>query len=302
MQKRYESQLSSFETHLTASGVPDRLHHYTSLYSLIGIVDQKEIWFTNIDYLNDISEFREGKELFLEILARAESKFELPESYTRIRCYIEECITPYDLFSFSVSERRDSLEQWRAYANAESGVMITFHGIFEHLEEAGITCMKVVYDEKHYTEEIHRLVEKMKRWDLARLNGNLAGFWAKFHRVMAKLFLKKKNSAFKHEEEWKLFYSHRDIDDSDKIGTEVVKEKIRFRPAENYIIPYSILDLTKLRVFDRSRFIQEVLVSPTIKQREKGQSRSIEGIKRLLAKNDIERFSEIVDFSLLPYR
>jgi hypothetical protein len=82
----------------------------------------------------------------------------------------------------------------------------------------------------------------------------------------------------------------------------VVKEKIRFRPAENYIIPYSILDLTKLRVFDRSRFIQEVLVSPTIKQREKGQSRSIEGIKRLLAKNDIERFSEIVDFSLLPYR
>jgi hypothetical protein len=302
MQKHYESQLSSFETHLTASEIPDRLHHYTSLHSLIGIVDQKEIWFTNIDYLNDISEFREGKELFLDILARAESSFELPETYAKIREYIEEFITPYDLFSFSVSEKRDSLEQWRGYANAESGVMITFHGIFEHLEEAGITCMKVVYDERNYTSEIHRLVDKMKSWDFSRLNGNVVNFWKKFHRVLAKLFLKKKNAAFKHEEEWKLFYSHRDIDVSEKIGGEVVKENIRFRPAENYIIPYSILDLTKLKRFERTRFIQEVLVSPVIKQREKGQSRSIEGIKRLLAKNDIERFADIVDFSLLPYR
>jgi hypothetical protein len=103
MQKHYEAQLSSFEAQLTANHVPDRLHHYTSLHSLIGIVDQKEIWFTNIDYLNDITEFREGKELFLEVLSTAESRFESPETYAKIRCYIEECITPYDLFSFSVS-------------------------------------------------------------------------------------------------------------------------------------------------------------------------------------------------------
>jgi hypothetical protein len=301
MPRQYESQLARFENELTSQPPPTRLHHYTSLKSLIGIVDQKEIWFTNIEYLNDISEFKEGKELFLQTLAGAEGKFVSGETYGTIRRYVEEYITPYDLFSFSVSEKRDSLEQWRAYANAESGVMITFHGIFGHLEEAGITCMKVVYDERSYTEEIRHLIDKMKKWEFNDVDYQQSSFWHKLHRVLAKLFLRKKNSVFKHEEEWKLFYSHKDLDEIAETE-EVVKEKLKFRPAENYIIPYSILDLTKLNPFDQRRFIQEVLVSPTIKQREKGQSRSIEGIKRLLAKNRIDNYSEIVDFSALPYR
>jgi hypothetical protein len=299
--KQYESQVAEFEASLTSQRVPARLHHYTSLKSLIGIVDQKEIWFTNIEYLNDISEFREGKELFLQTLATAEEKFLSPQTYRAIRRYVEDYVTPYDLFSFSVSEKRDSLEQWRAYANAESGVMITFHGIFGHLEEAGITCMRVVYDDRTYTEEIRHLIDKMKRWEFSDVDHRHSAFWGKLHRVLSKLFLRKKNAIFKHEEEWKLFYSHKDIDEVQETE-EVVKEKLKFRPAENYIIPYSILDLTKLNPFDQRRFIQEVLVSPTIKQREKGQSRSIEGIKRLLAKNRIENYSEIVDFSALPYR
>jgi hypothetical protein len=302
MPRTFLKELSSCEAQLTADHIPNRLHHYTSLKSLIGIVDRKEIWFTNIEYLNDITEFKEGKEIFLRILGSARENFRHAASFAAIREYVHDAITPYDLFSFSASEKSDSLEQWRAYANAESGVMITFQGIFRQLAHVGISCMKVVYDERGYTGYARGLVERMTRWDLSHPELNQDHFWGQLHSVLAKLFLKKKNSAFQHEDEWKLFYSHREQNREGKNGYEVVKEDIRFRAAENYIIPYSILDLTRIEAFDRQSFVHEVLVSPTIKQKEKGQSRSIEGIKRLLAKNDIERYEKIVKFSLLPYR
>jgi hypothetical protein len=302
MQKNYEKELLAFEAQLTRHEIPPRLHHYTSMKSLLGIVEEKEIWFTNIEYLNDISEFKEGRNLFMEFLRKAEETFVSADTYASIRNYIEEMITPYDIFSFSVTEVRDSLEQWRGYANAESGVMVTLQGIFEHLDEAGITCMKVIYEEKEYVQQIRHLIEKMNKWDLTGADLQRSNFWGKFHRVLAKLFLKKKNAAFKHETEWKLFYSHKEIDDGSKSDGDVVKEKIRFRSAEYFIIPYSILDLTKLKSFDETGFIHEVLVSPMIKEREKDESRSIQGIKRLLGKNGIRRSWEKVDFSVLPYR
>ena len=302
MKKNYENDLSFFEMQLTSHNIPTTLHHYTSLNSLIGIVDRKELWFTNIEYLNDITEFKEGKDLFLKNLSKVESEFESPETYASIKSYIKEEIIPYDFFSFSLSEEEDSLEQWRGYANNENGVMITFQGIFGYLKSQGIECIKVVYDEEPYEKEICSLIEKMKKWDFSNADFDLFYFWGKFNRVLANVFLKKKNSIFKNEREWKLCYSHREIDDIDKSDDDAIEDKIRFRLAKNYIIPYSILNFRRLKFFDKTHFIHEVLISPTIKEKEIDGNRSLEGIKRLLTKNKVERASEKVKFSSLPYR
>ena len=302
MEKNYENDLSIFDMQLTSYTIPIRLHHYTNLNSLIGIVDHKELWFTNIEYLNDITEFNEGKDLFLKNLSKVEKEFESSETYASIKKCIEEEIIPYDFFSFSLSEEENSLEQWRAYANNENGIMITFQGIFDHLKNQGIECIKVVYDEIQYEKEICSLIEKMKKWDFSNGDINLLYFWGKFYRVLANLFLKKKNSIFKNENEWKLFYFHREIDDINKSDDDAIKEEIRFRPAKDYIIPYSILDLNKLKFFNKTNFIHKVLISPTIKEKEISGNRSVEGIRRLLTKNNVERATEKVKFSSLPYR
>ncbi len=302
MKKNHEYDLSNFEARMRNYNIPHKLYHYTNLDSLIGIVDKKEIWFTNVEYLNDITEFNEGKKLFLTNLSKSESEFESPETYNQIRSYIEENITPYNVFSFSLSGERDSLDQWRAYANHECGLMIAFQGISGKLERHDITCMKVVYDEGKYEQEICFIIDRMKKWDFSNPDNDLIYFWANLYRVLSKIFLKKKNSVFKNEKEWKLFYFHREVDDINKSDEDPIKEKIKFRISHSYIIPYSVLDLNKLKFLDKTRFISEVLISPTIREKEIDQNRSLEGIKKLLTKNKIDKGSEIVEFSPLPYR
>lgn len=44
------------------------LFHYTSMDGLLGIVGRSTLWATNIEYLNDASEYRHGAELIREVL------------------------------------------------------------------------------------------------------------------------------------------------------------------------------------------------------------------------------------------
>ena len=106
----------------------------------------------------------------------------------------------------------------------------------------------------------------------------------------------------KNEKEWRLIYTHREIDDLEKNEKDAVKEKIRFRAANDYLVPYSILDLRKLKFFDESNFIRKVLISPTNKNKEKNKNRSLNGIRRLLEENNLTNSKHIVNLSSLPYR
>ena len=113
---------------------------------------------------------------------------------------------------------------------------------------------------------------------------------------------KKENPAYENEKEWRLIYTHRVIDDLEKNEKDAVKEKIRFRAAKGYLVPYSILDLRKLKFFDESNFISKVLISPTNKNKTKNKNRSFNGIRRLLQENDLSDSKNIVNLSSLPYR
>jgi len=308
--KKYATYLSFVKMRLELR-IPYELHHYTDLNALIGIVNKKEIRFTNVEYLNDITEFHEGKKYFIELLEKKESKFKSKKRYKKIINYIEEergekngkpYVKPDAFFSFSLSEEKDSLEQWRAYSNNENGIMITFNYIFSHLRELGISCLKVIYNDDDYCKELNDIIEGMINWDLDFDDFNLFYFWGDLHDYLAKLFLKKKNPAYENEKEWRLIYTHREIDDLEKNEKDAVKEKIRFRAANDYLVPYSILDLRKLKFFDESNFIRKVLISPTNKNKEKNKNRSLNGIRRLLEENKLSNFEHLVNFSSLPYR
>lgn len=310
MQKKYDTYLSFLKMRLEL-GIPYELHHYTDLNALIGIVNKKEIWFTNVEYLNDITEFHDGKNLFLKLLEKKESKFKSKKTYKEIINYIEEergekngkpYVKPDAFFSFSLSEEKDSLEQWRAYSNNENGIMITFNNIFSHLRELGISCLKVTYNDDDYCKELNDIIEEMTKWDLDFDDFNLFYFWGDLHDYLANLFLKKKNPAYENEKEWRLIYTHREIDDLEKNEKDAVKEKIRFRAANDYLVPYSILNLRKLEFFDESNFIRKVLISPTNKNKEKNKNRSLNGIRRLLEENNLSNSKHIVNLSSLPYR
>ena len=115
-----------------ATQEPEEIFHYTDVGGLKGIVENGELWCTDIQYLNDGSEFTHGIELiekeikkicrsldgleprFLEGLLDIITDYTRPENGLSTRRFV-----------FSLSEESDSLSQWRAYAS-EGGVRLGF--------------------------------------------------------------------------------------------------------------------------------------------------------------------------------
>jgi hypothetical protein len=106
--------------------LPHVVYHYTSMETLLKIVETSSIWATNILYLNDVSErehcletirarldSEEGHKLFGPVI---ESEGEKEE---RGRM-------PFLPFIASFSADRDALTQWRSYCPQGNGVCIGF--------------------------------------------------------------------------------------------------------------------------------------------------------------------------------
>ena len=51
--------------------VTQSLYHYTTARGLMGILEQKKIWATHINYLNDKKEFIDAMERFRKQIERA---------------------------------------------------------------------------------------------------------------------------------------------------------------------------------------------------------------------------------------
>lgn len=121
------------------------LYHYTSIYALKGIIENKELWVTGVDYLNDSKERRyiieylefvinKLKEInnngiveYLEYVLwgiRLFFKEELSETgeiYNIIRSYVNNNLIRRlnDSYVLSLSKNNDSLTLWGNYANNE---------------------------------------------------------------------------------------------------------------------------------------------------------------------------------------
>lgn len=282
--------------------VPMTLNHYTTIDALIGIINKKEIWFTNIEFLNDYTEFTNGKLLFLRCMEDFKDTFRSLDTFQSIKKYIEDEITPFDYFSFSVSEESDSLEQWRAYANSENGVMVSFMNLFTQSSDSGISCVKVEYDDQVYLDEISSFVKEMAHWEFDSSDKDLIYFWGSLSRILSIYFLKKKDKSYRNEREWKLFYSPDEIDDAMRQKEDPVKSDIRYRTSNGFVVPYSIVDIEKIKTYDPRQFVSSVIVSPFNRREQNEHSRALKGIERLLKDSKIWFHRDKIKFSVLPYR
>lgn len=121
------------------------LYHYTSIYSLKGIIENKELWVTGIDYLNDSKERKyiiEYLEFVINKLKEIDNngiveclkyvlwgirlffKEELSETdgiYDEIRSYVNNNLIRRlnDSYVLSLSKNNDSLTLWGNYSNNE---------------------------------------------------------------------------------------------------------------------------------------------------------------------------------------
>lgn len=302
----------------TQSALPEALlYHYTSQAGLQGIVNSGVIWATNILYLNDSKELlnaidvaRWGLNHVFEhyTLSKKETEFlhQIDDRFHKLEKYK---ITKSNVFVCSFSESPDELSQWRGYCPDGNGYSIGFDfnsGLLDRVKGMGYKLEKCVYakdalekdplnDEVYRENEVTLLLksflEKFREgpYQGNNFDGQIKNLLDAFDEEFLQLAVKVKHPAFKDEEEWRLFFVSKKLNDEEEwfdgdlletsftlrqndsifeknyldmeVATENLKApKILYRPGKSMLIPCIEVNLR-----DDSGFlnIPEVWVGPT---------------------------------------
>lgn len=144
----------------------DILYHYTGIDGFMSILQNRDFWISNIRFMNDAQEFKNGCEICKQILQDRIAGFgqNLRDLEKKHKAYYEGLlkicdghksggifpIISMDIFALSLCEEGDLLTQWQVYG--QSGVSIGFKNDFTSIEN-GIALM----NEDQYNEEIKKI-------------------------------------------------------------------------------------------------------------------------------------------------
>ena len=211
------------------------LFHYTDVGAIKSILENRELWLTDIRFLNDSEELRDGVAYVLDALRKERigdpvhaHHFDGAIKYLthgfdeHVSYYIDEEPT----YVCSFSESGNQLSQWRAYGS----YAIEFHR--ERLDEE-LFIYDCIYDRKSKIE----IAEEM----VARAIDDVSG---EFYRadgepgpdaLMALSGLIRTASIFKNES----FYEEKEVRCS--IDMTLPNKNLRFRQRNGVLVPYTTI-------------------------------------------------------------
>lgn len=275
--------------------MPDVVYHYTSMHTLLKIVDSSAIWATNVRYLNDISEYQHFLSLINDLLMK-----ELPSRPSATGMQEKEGLSNYlrdveresfDFFPYvaSFSLDGDSLTQWRSYCPQGNGVCIGFRTealrITNAVPDANESPQRrqqpklepVLYLRSDDKEAIERLFEELKSearemgerdprelYDQYGVRLLVRGvsydyaLWLTIRRQSSRI----KHASFSSEREYRLV-----------VTTSGLDPAIRYRSSRSTLVPYIPLRIPNPKEYlaeKKSRspgfkphFIDSVTIGPT---------------------------------------
>ncbi|MEQ8692144.1 MAG: DUF2971 domain-containing protein [Pseudomonadales bacterium] len=241
---------------------PDRLFHYTSPGGLIGIAQSKEIWATNVRYLNDTKELKHAAEVSRNFIANFSNKSKLNKTEERFLATLSQYAgnSSSDIYVVSLTEKRDLLSQWRAYCPSTGGFSLGMSS--DHLQKVALEqrffLCPAVYD--HQTQ--YRLMGEIILKHIQQLGAELTEKQADDAAITCARDISKygailKHHSFKEEAEWRL------ISESQGVNSP----HLSYREGMGTIIPYIKLSLSTPSFPDINRHMQPdsllVVVGPT---------------------------------------
>jgi hypothetical protein len=276
---------------------PSILFHYTTPIGLLGISHSKNIWATDIRFLNDKKELQHSLDITHSILDDFHKLDDNPQKikgldydfieYLRINLVRK--WSP-EVYVASFTEEGDLLSQWRGYC-PKGGFSIGFH--FDLLSQIAIKhdsfLLPCVYDfkiQKQILEEL--LVFYSKKYVEAIKDNNQAKSDELGHSISNEFIISLfalapmlKHESFKEEKEWRIVSSR-----------FYVKQEIKFRANESNIIPYIE---TSLCQSEEEINFERIIIGPASTNQF-----SKEAVLRLLKKNRMPQYS--IMLSSAPYR
>lgn len=306
-------------THLDES--LESAYHYTDLNGFFNILQNRELWVSNVNYLNDRQEMQDGITacvgVIQEVLGQEEDNRRRDFLY-HLLSRIEKgesdgswAVSQADVFAMSFCAGSDLLTQWREYG-VRGGIAIGFDinrlqnqcrlAIVPncHPQKAGAVppadldipvLQKVVYDTRVKTEIIQRILTF--GFELLDHNDNPAAFHkicSEFSDVLLRYVPLFKNQSFFSEQEMRYVYTRSAASGRDR--------SIHFRPRNGLILPFM-----KFRLLDREGEpldtlpIRHIIVGPCPQQKDLADS-----IKYYLRNNGNPDLVYCVRRSTIPYR
>jgi len=231
--------------------------HYTTLKGMMGIVRLREIWATNIKYLNDEHEFQHALDHARKIIKNAK-----PQSDPLFDNFILDLqkelntmnsVETEQIFVCSFSEKTDLLSQWRGYCPDNNGYCLIFD-IAEIYNQAkdkygDVHIYDCIYDDKEKEQEIGYLLNDCwnryrKMNEDERKKSNIIYYSMKEFALLASHF---KDKSFSEENERRIVINI----DLPEPGT------LKFRDGNSSIIPYICLAAD-------IKTIKKIIIGPTM--------------------------------------
>ena len=123
--------------------VPHTVYHYTDCNALLSIIDNKELWATHINFLNDNQEFKCAYDEVIKNIKDSKKK-------ERFAANIEELTEKIGIYVLSFTLKEDDLDQWRGYRGSSQSICIGFD----------VTKIKGVFFKEKAIEVINKFIEK----------------------------------------------------------------------------------------------------------------------------------------------
>ena len=244
------------------------VHHYTDLNALISILGKDKIILraTNISYLNDSRELKEG----IEVVQKIEN-INIPPGAMR----------NYYITSFSNCD--DNLSMWGMYAANGSGCSISFD--FECLKYGYEVIAQCTYGEENIKKYLKNFTELIK-------NGKFTTFGDPapsqesieksktdlYNNIILSTCLTAKNQAYAHEQEIRGIVHCSE------------SQSIKFKQKNNYIVPYIEVNLPK-------KALKAITIGPT-----SNTELTIQSVVHFLHINEYDLNNVIIKASKIPYR
>jgi hypothetical protein len=269
---------------------PEKLYHYTNKNSFLGIIQNKDLWASNILFQNDTSEIELSTTLLLNVLEQTISDIKTRKDVKKFFTNILNDIDIYnmiDAYTVSFSTKRDHLGQYRGYAPDPPGFCIEFNTkeLFEHIDKRlqldnkyyKFMLVKCIYDRDKQKEIIYGLIK------LGIYSKNYDNHYSTVNKVLSNIFSYAplfKSEAFEEEDEWRL------------ILTNISSRKnIKERVGKSCFIPYYDLKFNSIKCFG------DFFIGPCIDAKLVKHS-----VEKVCINNGITLNKRTVILSELPYR
>lgn len=284
------------QTNILNQKPPDRdLYHYTSADGLKGVVSDRSLWATNIEYLNDTVEFKHGEEIIRSVVRShmRNAKGARHDFFNAVEMQTD-FFQVEDIFVISLSENDDLLSQWRGYTPSNFGFGIGFDP--ESLTTALSTLDKMqlvqcVYEDSEKKEYAKTLLDKfLEMWithrQLDRADDDIIMTVSPsimFNVYSTYLAAAMKHHAFAEEKEWRL------------LGVCRNPKRVHFRPGKSFLTPYIELQWGKGTNASEAQPIRSITVGPCPDPKLASKS-----VSRLLKSSSLENVQ--VKSSQIPFR